>query len=46
MPWDTGAYDSYTEIRDSLGSSSIYRLIGINSNVYVSLEACSNANVT
>jgi hypothetical protein len=31
MLWDTGVYDTYTEIPDSLGSSNIYRLIGINS---------------
>jgi hypothetical protein len=39
MPWDTGAYDTYTEIPDSLGSSSIHRLIGISSNLLVQLVA-------
>jgi endonuclease G, mitochondrial len=34
MPCDTEAYDTYTEILDSLGSSNIYSLIGINSNVF------------
>jgi hypothetical protein len=31
MPLDTRAYDTYTEIPDSLESSNIYNLIGINS---------------
>jgi hypothetical protein len=34
MPCDTEAYDTYTEILDSLGSSNIYSLIGINSFFY------------
>jgi site-specific DNA recombinase len=33
-PWDTGAYDAYTVIPDSLGSVGICRLIRINSIIY------------
>jgi hypothetical protein len=33
MPWDTGAYDTYTLIPDSLGFVNLCSLIGINSVV-------------
>jgi hypothetical protein len=32
MPWDTGAYDTYTVMPDLRGSVSVCSLIGINSN--------------
>jgi hypothetical protein len=31
MQWDTGTYDTYTVIPNSLGSVGLYSLIGINS---------------
>jgi hypothetical protein len=34
MPLDTRAYDTYTEMPDSLESSNIYNLIGINSILF------------